>query len=570
MCKVGKVFLRITVLLGIVFFLGINNGVIKSQAAFTMVNGGESINDATTFLFDGNDYVTTVTKDEQKIYFKFSVPDGSYGYYDFHTKNLSMTDSYRVFIYSSAMEELFKTSYLHENYEASWNKKLEPGIYYIYLECYYGTGNIKLSGTYTGDGSNDTMQKAAVMPFDDGTYHDSCDGDMDDDFYVFTAYSDGAYRFSAKNLSMSDSFKFKVLAASEEKLYESGYLHRDYTCETKLNLEKWQKYYIKIEGYHGTGNYTFTVKAPTKLTYKGHNYFVYESVNTGVTDWASAVAYCKKQGGHIASITSPEEDKAVYEYVKSQGYEDAYFGLSDEAAEGTWKWATRQPVVYKNWADGEPNSENDHEDYAMYYHKFSDGKWNDGDFNYNGTDEGEMCFICEWDNGISEYSTPKPVSKFTVSGLKYKVVNQKKATVSCVGYDKNMKATLTIPSKVKYNGKSYSVVSIGKNAFKSNYKLKKLTVSKGVVTIGANAFRNCKNLTSATLNQTKTISKDAFRNDGKLKKISITSDYKMKIDKNAFFGINKKASFTVKGKSKKANTKTLEKCTLGVEKIKVK
>ena len=50
-----------------------------------------------------------------------------------------------------------------------------------------------------------------------------------------------------------------------------------------------------------------------------------------------------------------------------------------------------------NWHPGEPNQENTNEDYAMFFYKFSDGTWNDGDFGANAPNE-PIAIICEWES----------------------------------------------------------------------------------------------------------------------------------------------------------------------------
>ena len=115
-----------------------------------------------------------------------------------------------------------------------------------------------------------------------------------------------------------------------------------------------------------------------------------------VTTWTDAEQYCESLGGHLATITSEEENTLVYQLMIKAGYTSAYFGLSDRETEGTWIWVTGEPASYTNWHPGEPNYENSNEDYAMYYYKFSDGTWNDGDFG-GSTVNGGIAFICEWD-----------------------------------------------------------------------------------------------------------------------------------------------------------------------------
>lgn len=101
--------------------------------------------------------------------------------------------------------------------------------------------------------------------------------------------------------------------------------------------------------------------------------------------------FCELQGGHLATLTSKEENDYVYRLMLSENYSSAFFGLSDAETEGEWHWITGEPSNYLNWHKGEPNSENPDEDYGMFYFKFSDGTWNDGRF------EAGAPFICEWD-----------------------------------------------------------------------------------------------------------------------------------------------------------------------------
>lgn len=134
------------------------------------------------------------------------------------------------------------------------------------------------------------------------------------------------------------------------------------------------------------------------VEFNGHYYYVYD-VDT-VTDWSAAQEYCEAKGGYLSTITSQEENDFLYNYIHQCGYESAYFGLTDEGSEGTWSWCNGEPLSYVNWADGEPNNENDSENYGMLYWKYTDGAWNDGDFGHM-TDSGGTAFICEW----GEYTT---------------------------------------------------------------------------------------------------------------------------------------------------------------------
>lgn len=124
-----------------------------------------------------------------------------------------------------------------------------------------------------------------------------------------------------------------------------------------------------------------------------YKFFTLDSVAT----WEDAKTYCERLGGHLAIITSSEENDFLYQLMVNEGYTNAYFGLTDSYDEGNWIWVDGTDPIYTNWHSGEPNSENSNEDYAMFYWKYSDGTWNDGDFGKR-TNKGGTTFICEWNN----------------------------------------------------------------------------------------------------------------------------------------------------------------------------
>lgn len=128
--------------------------------------------------------------------------------------------------------------------------------------------------------------------------------------------------------------------------------------------------------------------------YSGHNYCLFSAGTCNTFD--EAKKYCESLGGHLATITTAEENDALHRYITSLGVETAYFGLTDRDTEGKWEWVTGESVDYQNWHSGEPNAENRNEDYAEFYWKYTDGTWNDGDWS-NLTASDSNAFICEWD-----------------------------------------------------------------------------------------------------------------------------------------------------------------------------
>lgn len=128
--------------------------------------------------------------------------------------------------------------------------------------------------------------------------------------------------------------------------------------------------------------------------WNGHYYMVFSI--SYVDSFENADMFCKWLGGHLATITSQEENDAIYEFMKQDGLDNAYFGFSDIEDEGGWKWIDGTKSDFTNWHTGEPNGENSKENYAMFYEKYTDGTWNDGDFTFAQRGQPSV-FICEWD-----------------------------------------------------------------------------------------------------------------------------------------------------------------------------
>lgn len=122
-----------------------------------------------------------------------------------------------------------------------------------------------------------------------------------------------------------------------------------------------------------------------------HCYRMYK----GVPLWVEARAFCETVGGHLATMTSAEENDFVYNFMRENGFLTAYFGLMDEERDRTWVWVSGEPVEYLNWHLGQP-SYSGRERYGMYFYKHTDGTWNDAHF-YEHVEDPGWSYICEWD-----------------------------------------------------------------------------------------------------------------------------------------------------------------------------
>ncbi|MBM6977345.1 lectin-like protein [Intestinimonas butyriciproducens] len=97
---------------------------------------------------------------------------------------------------------------------------------------------------------------------------------------------------------------------------------------------------------------SYDVDSEGRVIFQGHTYQVIDESLT----WEDAVQACTQRGGHLATITSEQEQGAVA-YAINSGTKEAYWlGGSDETVEGQWQWITGENWSYDNWASGNPDN----------------------------------------------------------------------------------------------------------------------------------------------------------------------------------------------------------------------
>lgn len=136
---------------------------------------------------------------------------------------------------------------------------------------------------------------------------------------------------------------------------------------------------------------------PELLYFNGHSY---KRIDLDMS-WMDARAYCVQQGGHLVTITSPEEQ----DFLANNFYGQKLWIGAFESNLG-WRWVTDEPWGYDNWRKGEPSGG---EEWCGCF--WTDMEWND----IRNEDPGERvsAFICEYDGlddtggeGRSETKTP--------------------------------------------------------------------------------------------------------------------------------------------------------------------
>lgn len=137
--------------------------------------------------------------------------------------------------------------------------------------------------------------------------------------------------------------------------------------------------------------------APTQNPNNGHYYDVIITPTT--ITWENANLAAKYMGGHLATITSQDEDNFITGIMPSfiwghnywiGGYQKACAKKSDQG----WAWVNCEKWNFTNWSPNEPSDGRGNENKLIFY---SDtGKWNDdiskSEFAYG--------FIIEYDRGF--------------------------------------------------------------------------------------------------------------------------------------------------------------------------
>jgi hypothetical protein len=131
--------------------------------------------------------------------------------------------------------------------------------------------------------------------------------------------------------------------------------------------------------------------------FNGHNYKVFDE---GIS-WYEAKRECESMGGHLATITSQEEQNFLAGMINKGNQVRYWLGGSDDAVEGEWSWVTDEAFTFTNWVYGEPNNQSSVGSGApegyLEINK-SNKQWNDLQNNGDSVEPlSDQGFICEWE-----------------------------------------------------------------------------------------------------------------------------------------------------------------------------
>jgi len=110
--------------------------------------------------------------------------------------------------------------------------------------------------------------------------------------------------------------------------------------------------------------------------------------------WYGALSYCMDQNAHLASLITPDDNKAVKNYLLQNfpnvtGVDGWWIGGTDATIEGDWVWTSNLwKILHQDWCAGEPN--NDHGEHCLSFDPSCAFQWNDRTCSYN-----KFRFVCK-------------------------------------------------------------------------------------------------------------------------------------------------------------------------------
>ena len=139
----------------------------------------------------------------------------------------------------------------------------------------------------------------------------------------------------------------------------------------------------------------------------GGNGHWYRRITRDARNWSTMKAYAEASGGHLTTVTSPHESAFLVSQVLA-GYFCFIGGFQAPSAPEPvtdWRWTTGEPLVWSNWAVGEPNNypgSLDEDCMAVW----GDGRWADVNEDAFGTPCNHA--VAEWSadcnsDGIVDY-----------------------------------------------------------------------------------------------------------------------------------------------------------------------
>lgn len=217
----------------------------------------------------------------------------------------------------------------------------------------------------------------------------------------------------------------------------------------------------------------------SSFSVEGHTYQAFPAA----ASWSTAKEYCEEMGGHLATITSWEEQQIVYSVMDNGSKLFYWIGATDEVSEGNWQWITDESWQYTNWCQSpmQPDNQSSYggdENYIAILR--NNGQWLD--LQDTADPEGDSAliysgFICEWEDLSVEQNESYEI---VVDDITYRITESGAELIYC----QNQSDRIELPDTVD----GVSLTRIGDYSFSGCVNLKYIDIPEGVTEIGGYAF----------------------------------------------------------------------------------
>jgi len=162
-----------------------------------------------------------------------------------------------------------------------------------------------------------------------------------------------------------------------------------------VNKKIWLGILVLVFGMTFVGCDILEEKPKDEIELNGHRYKRIDQIKS----WTDAKIYCEGKDGHLATITSAEEQSAI-EKIIVDGDKKAYWLGGYRDINNKFVWITNEVMNYTNWGDGEPDTFGAGQDkISIYREPHSGWNWsvNFGEWDDEADSVGTNGFIIEWD-----------------------------------------------------------------------------------------------------------------------------------------------------------------------------
>ncbi len=198
--------------------------------------------------------------------------------------------------------------------------------------------------------------------------------------------------------------------------------------------------------------------------FNGH---YYQCFSEPKISWAEAKARCERMGGHLATISSQEENDFIELLGKELkapssliGFRILYYWIGGIKSNDEWKWITGEPFKFTHWQEGYPDNKwgNHAEEDRLMFQQLK-GEWDDLSSEFTnmpaipGVSDVQkgLGYICEWESPPQYYTIKNQIGNINLGP--YAV---KGATINILG---NEIPLINIEASVKMDIGNMKIIS---------------------------------------------------------------------------------------------------------------